>query len=185
MYWFCHNSVIPCIRGAQSSLQNESLSILYNKQHYTTVKSMNYFYTQAQCRMTYFPTSCSEDNLVFFQSLFPCCFPLTEVCVPFPQPPFPGCCLLSLVLASQLWFHPFLILMQHRRSQLSSWQQWLVWTRDRTCAIDKCLMPCLINWLTSLQIKNKALNHKHQYRCKKGGEYSNNTSYTQTEYSGE
>lgn len=110
MYWFCHNSVIPfsCITGAQSSLQNDSMSILYNKQHYITVKSMNYFYTQTQCRMTYFPTFCSED-----ESLFPCCFPLTEVCVPFPQPPFPGCCLLSSVLASQLLFYPFLVLMQH------------------------------------------------------------------------
>jgi len=48
MYWFCHNSVIPfsCITGAQSSLQNDSMSILYIKQHYITVKPMNYFYTQ-------------------------------------------------------------------------------------------------------------------------------------------
>jgi len=45
MYWFCHNSVIQFsrIRGAQSSLQSDSQSILYNKQYYTTVKSMNYF----------------------------------------------------------------------------------------------------------------------------------------------
>ena len=55
----------------------------------------------------------------------------------------------------------------HRRSQISSWYNWLVWTTDRTCSIDKCLMTCLINWLTSPQIKNKALNNKYQYRCKK------------------